>query len=278
MACTLSVQASDWEEEKPEPEKNRKHGSDDTGDLHKSSASGVKEGKAPLQGKVVKGSSLLPSQSNKSSKGDSSGLQALSDSANSAHKDLEGKAIDSELRGAANELGLKDLSALTDRLQEPLKGSASLDQSRKGREIDPDADDSELLVEWDRWRNRFLRAVQLGTQENINNPDPEDYEAPRVDPYTGQISSRYPLGTGSAFSCVVTSDGQIKNLEIIEASGFPKYDKAVLRAVRQLAGTQILRFPKGSHRQNIVQPGRIKTATSNQFKFHHFGDVERVQH
>ncbi len=197
----------------------------------------------------------------------SAGQEALSGSA-------ESKSIDDELNGMVKDGSLKGLAPLSDQSEKLLQGNASL---QGGKGTDPDLDDMELLVEWDRWHNRFLRAVQLGTQEQINNPDPEDYERPHVDPQTGRLSTRYPLGTGAAFSCQVTSDGQIKNLEIIEASGFPKYDRAVLRAVRQLEGTHILKFPKGSHRRTVIQPGRIKTATTDRFKYHHFGDVEKIR-
>lgn len=189
---------------------------------------------------------------------------------------LQTKAIDDELRGSLSDSALKNMDPSLDDAK-LLQGRTELQGGKPGRFADPDEDDAELLVEWDRWHNRFLRAVQLGTQENVNNPDPEDYERPRVDPRTGAISSRYPLGTGAAFSCVVTDDGHIKNLEIFEPSGFSKYDRAVLRAVQALEGTQILRFPKGSHRRTVMQPGRIKTATSSDFKFHHFGDIEHIR-
>lgn len=223
--------------------------------------------KAPLQGKIEKsgsknGQHLKP-------------LDAHADSSDTGDP-LSGKALDNELRGMVNDGSLRGLSPTMGDLGEPLKGRAAL-EGGKGATLDPDEDDQELMVEWDRWHNRFLRAVQLGVQELVNNPDPEDYERPRVDPVTGNFTSRYPLGTGAAFSCQVTSDGQIKNLELIEPSGFPKYDRAVMRAVQQLAGTRILVFPKGSHRRTVIQPGRIKTATSNDFKYHHFGDVERIK-
>lgn len=221
------------------------------------------KGKAPLQGKIEK-------------TGTKSGLMMQGMEAQAGQSDpLSGKAIDDELRGMVNDGSLKSLAPALGQSGAPLKGRASL-QGGKGGLLDPDEDDQELMVEWDRWHNRFLRAVQLGVQELLNNPDPEDYERPRVDPVTGNFTNRYPLGTGAAFSCQVTADGQIKNLEIVETSNFPKYDRAVLRAVQQLAGTRILVFPKGSHRRNVIQPGRIKTATTNDFKYHHFGDVERV--
>lgn len=183
---------------------------------------------------------------------------------------LQGKSIDDELRGMVQDGSLKPLTGLYDK-EKPLKGSAAKASD------DPDEQDQELMVEWDRWRNRFMRAVQLGVQEMVNNPDPEDYERPRYDPQTGRLSTRYPMGTGTAFSCQVTRDGRILNLEVIEPSGFSKYDRVVLKAVRQLEGTRLLNFPKMSQRNTVTQAARIKTAATADFQYHKFGDVERVR-
>jgi len=188
-----------------------------------------------------------------------------------------GSASRDSLQGGARDGLMQPMAPRQDALSDPLKGNASLLGGKSARAGDPDEDDTELMVEWDRWHNRFLRAVQLGTQEILNNPDTDDYERPHVDPNTGVLTSRYPLGTGAAFSCQVTAEGQVKNLELIENSGFPRYDRAVLQAVRQLAGTQILHFPKGSHRRTVIQPGRIKTAGNSDFKYYKFGDVEKVR-
>ncbi|MBX9720174.1 MAG: energy transducer TonB [Candidatus Obscuribacterales bacterium] len=266
-SCCEFAFASDWDEDGPKKVQPKVESADQNKDASSSSA--------PLQGKIEK----VGEASLRIRRGDpSKPLSSIDPHMDSSDK-LDGKAIDDELRGMAKDGSLSPRSPLNDALNNALQGKASLQDPRlKGTSsMDPDADDAELLVEWDRWHNRFLRAVQLGMQELLNNPDPEDYERPRVDPYTGAISTRYPLGTGAAFSCLVTAEGQIKNLEIIEASGFPKYDRAVLRAVQQLAGTQIIHFPKGSHRRTCVQPGRIKTSTNSDFKYHKFGDVERVQ-
>lgn len=275
-SCSL---ASDWDEDSPKTKKtkisqpqNEKGQSEQNKNEGEAREQSYRSGSGhPLEGKVEKaGEASLRIQRQ------GAGLKVLDPQADKTNPALDGKAVDDELRGILKDGSLNPMSPLSDALS-PLQGKAVL-LGGKGAAADPDADDSELLVEWDRWRNRFLRAVQLGTQEILNNPDPEDYERPRVDPNTGAITSRYPLGTGCAFSCLITEDGLIKNLETIEASGFPKYDRAVLRAVQQLAGTQILRFPKGSHRHNVVQPGRIKTSTSNAFQYHHFGDVEKIRH
>ena len=187
-------------------------------------------------------------------------------------KTLEGKTIDDELRSMVQDGSLKPMSGLHDNTaQQPLKGNAAKQST------DPDEEDSELMVEWDRWRNRFLRAVQLGVQEMVNNPDPEDYERPRYDAQTGRLIGRYPMGTGTAFSCQITSEGRVVNLEVIEPSGFSKYDRVVLKAVKQLEGTRILNFPRASQRKTVTQAARIKTAATADFQYHKFGDVEKVR-
>lgn len=225
-------------------------------------ANSSKSAKKPLQGSVEENSVAPHYQSGQAQKADEG--------------PLSGSAIDDELRGMVKDGSLKPLSGLTDS-NNPLKGKAIKDGQNALQSLDPDADDQELMVEWDRWRNRFLRAVQLGVQEIVNNPEAEDYERPRVDPRTGQILPQYPLGTGTVFSCQIFSSGQIKNLEIIHSSGFPKYDKAVFRAVQQLEGTRVLVFPKNSRRKAVSQAAKIKTATSNDFNYYHFGDVEKVR-
>ncbi|MBX9687608.1 MAG: TonB C-terminal domain-containing protein [Candidatus Obscuribacterales bacterium] len=265
LFINLPSPASDWDEESPKGSSNSSSQTD-----VQSPPAAQSGGKVPLQGKVEKsGEAALRI---KRAAQDLKDMQPQADNPGT----LEGKAVDDELRGLLKDNSLQKMIPRPGDLDKPLQGQASLLGGKAGSKLDPDEDDAELLVEWDRWRNRFLRAVQLGTQEILNNPDPDDYVRPRVDPYTGAISSRFPLGTGCAFSCQITAEGQIRNLELIETSAFPKYDKAVLRAVQQLEGTQILRFPKGSHRKTVVQPGRIKTANSNEFKYHRFGDVERV--
>jgi hypothetical protein len=181
------------------------------------------------------------------------------------------------LKGQAEE----DANAptLTGRAEAPLlKGSATL-AGGKGELEDPDAADQELLVAWDRWRNRLLRAIQLGAQQKANDPEAEEENArPRYDPMTGTIMPRIPYGIECTFSCQVTSTGQIKNLYIVRASGYPPYDRTILRAVRDLEGTSILVFPAGSHRTIVTQAAAIKTSPREQgFNYYHFGDVEHVR-
>ncbi len=156
-----------------------------------------------------------------------------------------------------------------------LKGFATKDEPKLSGQIskdDPDADDQELMVEWDRWRNRFLHAIQSGMQENLNNPSEETV---RWDTARRTMVSRFPIGTIAWFSCQVTPDRKVIHIKLLKTSGFPTYDKAVLDAIDGLQGSTILHYPRGSKRQIVTQVAGIKTAEQTEYRYFHFGDVER---
>jgi len=88
---------------------------------------------------------------------------------------------------------------------------------------------------------------------------------------------RFPLGTTAWFSCQVTNDKHIVNLKLMHSSGFPNFDEAVLKAVKELEGSAILRYPSRSHRQIVSQVAGIKTSESSQPQYFHFGDVEKYR-
>lgn len=155
----------------------------------------------------------------------------------------------------------------------PLQGNAQDDGANLSTD-DPDLDDQELQVEWDKWRNNFLYAVQSGVQERLNNP--EDMNL-RFDRRTGMMLPKFPLGTMAWFDCVITRDRQIKDLKIVNTSGFKGYDKAVLDSVLNLDGTRLLKFPKRSMRKFVRQDAGIKTATQGGRQYFNFGDVERYR-
>lgn len=157
----------------------------------------------------------------------------------------------------------------------PLRGRADSSGNQQLDSDDPDVDDQELQVAWDRWRNNLLYAVQTGVQEALNNP--EDAML-RWDPVRKKVLMRFPLGTTSWFYCKVNNNRHIESLKIMESSGFDGYDKAVLKAVRDLEGSSILKFPKRSRRLFVTQSAGIKTSDQGggrqDFKF---GDVERYR-
>lgn len=156
---------------------------------------------------------------------------------------------------------------------EPLQGSATKDDLSAGVSgSDPDAGDKELQIEWDRWRNRLLHAIQSGMQESLNNPSEATL---RWDPSKQAMVSRFPTGTVAWFSCQVTPDQRVIHIKLLHSSGYPGYDRAVLDAIDALQGSSILRYPRGSRRQIVTQVAGIKTAEQAEYRHFKFGDVER---
>ncbi len=154
-----------------------------------------------------------------------------------------------------------------------LKGSAQIGELDSAKE-DPDADDKELMIAWDRWRNRFLQAVLGSTTEMLNSDQTHSFQ---INPYTHTMESVYPVGTEAWFVCEVTKDRQIKRLRILTSSGYPEYDQAVLEAVQDLQGSSILRFPSGSRRNAVLQGGAVERASQPQQQYFRFGDTEHIR-
>lgn len=192
---------------------------------------------------------------------------------------LEGDVKDDTLKGQVEDQGNEDMTAgvpQSDSASRPvLRGKAALDGEGGYSGDDPDADDAELSVAWDKWRNRLLMAVQSGVQETMNNPEDQDL---RFDPQTGQVRLRFPLGTTSWFNAKIDNNRHVISVTIFKKSGFPNFDKAVEAAVRNLEGTSILQFPKRSRRPFITQAAGIKTSDQQMGnQFFKFGDVERYR-
>lgn len=196
-----------------------------------------------------------------------------------ANKKLQGNAEDEggpRLQGNATDEDA-DLSGQNGRedssRSKVLQGAAKIDDSELAKE-DPDAEDQELAVQWDAWRNRFLTSVQSGVQEQLNNPDDAML---RWDPERQAVMVRFPLGTVAWFSCRITNDRRIVNLKLQHSSGFPNYDQAVINAVKSLEGSVILKYPKRSRRLVVTQIAGIKTSDSADQQYFHFGDVEHYR-
>lgn len=194
---------------------------------------------------------------------------------NAKSDQLKGGTEQNDLTGGVNDEGgdLKPGQGKLDKRKQPLQGSAAIDDSNLASQ-DPDLEDQELQVEWDKWRNRFLWAVQSGVQEVLNNPDESML---RFDPNKNAVVMRFPLGTTAWFSCQVTPDRRVVNLKLMKSSGFPGFDNAVIESVKNLEGTSILRYPKRSRRRVVSQVAGIKTSSSSEQQYFHFGDTERVR-
>jgi hypothetical protein len=139
---------------------------------------------------------------------------------------------------------------------------------------DPDASDKELMVEWDRWRNRFLQAVLSGTTDMLNNDQAQNFQ---FNPQTNMIESKYPVGTTAWFSCKITKEGQVNEVLIEHPSGFPAYDEAVREAAKALAGSAILKFPSRSRRSSVLQAGGVVRTAQAARQYFRFGDVEHYR-
>lgn len=202
------------------------------------------------------------------------GLQGSVEDSHNTMKPLPGKVDDSQkppLSGAVQDAGnpLKSLPGKSDP-KPVLQGSASKDEG-----ADPDEQDRELMVQWDKWRNRFLWSVQSGIQEILENPTDATL---RWDEQKQAMVSKFPLGTIAWFSCQITPDKQIVNLKLLHPSGYAGYDQAVLEAVRALQGSSILRYPTSSRRKIVTQIAGVKTAETGGYNYFKFGDVERQHH
>jgi hypothetical protein len=205
-----------------------------------------------------------------------------SEAAKSDDKDasLQGQVRGDVMDGKSDwmEDGLKPQTAKVAPVGGVLKGAAQVEDGEVGGadlgSADPDMQDQELQVEWDRWRNRFLRAVLAGATETMNNPQEVNF---RWDPARQAMVSPFPLGLECMFSCVVANDRTITKFKIEQSSGNPAFDRSVAEAVRALEGTAILRFPARSRRKVVLQAGGIKTADHTENRYYHFGDVERYR-
>ena len=192
-------------------------------------------------------------------------------------KPVSGSVQDNSLSGNASDNGDSNLSAARPSLDSsgPLKGSAVANDAELQAQ-DPDSADRELMVEWDKWHNRLLWSIQSGVQELINSP--ENVE-PRFDQRTGRVilGPNIPLGTKATFFVRVSAERRIVKAKIIQPSGYPDYDKALLDAIYALDGSSILRFPRGSQRQRVNETATIITSDRGDREFFKFGDVERTR-
>jgi TonB family protein len=127
------------------------------------------------------------------------------------------------------------------------------------------------MIEWDRWRNRFLQAVLTSTTEILNSDQAQSFQ---YNPVDNAIESKFPLGTTAWFICTISNDRQIKNARIVRSSGFSGYDQAVLEAIQAMKNSNILKFPNRSKRISILQAGGVERTTNQQNQYFHFNDIE----
>jgi len=156
---------------------------------------------------------------------------------------------------------------------QPLQGGASGAAPLTGNaSLDPDADDQELAIDWNRWRNELMQAIQSGVLQKINVHNDVHFV---WDPRTQMMQSRYPNGTSAWYGLQVLPNRKIVNIAITQSSRFPSYDQAVFEAINDLQGKKLLQYPRGSKRKIVTQEGNVSTSPQSSFPTYNFNDVER---
>jgi hypothetical protein len=150
--------------------------------------------------------------------------------------------------------------------QDPLAGVAG---------NDPDANDQELQIQWDMWRNTLMNAIQNGTLAKINVQNDVHFV---LDPAKQMMVSRYPNGTSAWYAIDVLPNRKITNVRLTQRTRYPSYDQAVLQAINELQGNSILTYPAGSKRQIVSQEASVKTAGESSPTDVKFGDVEKQRY
>jgi hypothetical protein len=157
-----------------------------------------------------------------------------------------------------------------------LQGSAGAqDPMSLGIGNDPDANDQELQIQWDLWRNTLMQSIQAATLAKINVQNEVNFV---LDPVKQMMVSRYPNGTSAWYSLDVLPNRKITNVKLTQRTRFPSYDQAVLQAINDLQGSNILTYPAGSKRQIVSQEASVKTAGESSSQDYKFGDVEHQRY
>lgn len=200
-------------------------------------------------------------------------------------KPLQGGIEQSEIKGGADDTilqgGAGDSNWQMDAQQGSRDGGRTLqgnttDTTLSGNASDdPDENNQELAIEWDRWRNTLIQAIQANTIKNINVHNNIHFV---WDPRSQMMQSRYPNGTSVWYFLNVLPNRKIINVRLTQNSQFPSYDQAVIDAILALNGNKILAYPRGSKRQIVAQEANVSTAAQSSIQNFNFGDVERQQY
>ena len=188
---------------------------------------------------------------------------------------MQGGAQGTGLTGSATDsnIPLNSQQGRADQMpQQQLQGNSNYNPMELSANSDPDAGNQELEIEWDRWRNTLIQAIQMGTLAHINVQNEINFV---WDQRSQMMQSRYPNGTSAWYYCNVLPNRRIININLTSHSRYPSYDQAVLQAINDLQGSRILKYPNGSRRQMVTQEAGVSTAAQTSSQTFHFGDVER---
>ncbi|MBX9686470.1 MAG: hypothetical protein K2X27_07195 [Candidatus Obscuribacterales bacterium] len=137
------------------------------------------------------------------------------------------------------------------------KGTAKVNPKWDGRSLKliGNIEEQNLAVEWNEWHNRFARTVRNRMFSSL-------FETINM-----------KAGATCWYSCEVDSHRHITNIKITKSSGDFWYDSAVVKAVNNLEGTDVLAFPEDSKRSTISTEVGIQLGGQNKGDLN-FGDVE----
>lgn len=161
------------------------------------------------------------------------------------------------------------LQGVVEKHDKKLKGEASA-------ALDPDANNRDLLIEWDIWRNIVANQVNRNLTKHMNG-----WGGYEINKATRHVESKFPTGIQAGVDFVISSDQKVLKAEIIQPSGYIEYDQLILKSVYELEKNRqakLLRFPEHSRRKSVEEMlGIQKVQGSQPQPFLKFGDTEKVQ-
>lgn len=139
---------------------------------------------------------------------------------------------------------------------------------------DPDRDNAELMLAWDKWRNRFAHSVWQRYCQTLDGAGTV-FVGPIPVKLVNTPSYHFPEGLAATYACGITADHRMTYARITSSSGVPELDRIILHAVVSLAGKRSIAFPKGSQRQFVTEIESLGTGPSG-WHGRQYGDVERI--
>lgn len=111
-------------------------------------------------------------------------------------------------------------------------------------------EDRDLLIEWDKWRNKFSKKVWIKMNEKLVGGLFIPIGSFGIAMGEGG-GYNFKRGTQATFACDILNDRTIANVKITAPSGDSRFDRLVIQCVYALDGKDMLKFPKGSKRERV---------------------------
>ncbi len=136
-------------------------------------------------------------------------------------------------------------------------------------------EEGEISIEWDRWRNRFARAVWKRTNQKLAGGDAIMLGRFYIK-YGNNRKPEIPRGAQVEVCCDITAERQVVNVHLVSTSGERNFNKLVLESFEDLNSKSLLEFPRGSQRNKVSMNLKLKIGTG-EFQETKFDDVETVK-